>query len=142
MMGLTFGGFHIVYGVLMGRRGTVGDVMAGIPANAPTGYAALVESLESLDEVIHQKVRLGIMSALMARGDADFRFLKETLSVTDGNLSIHLSKLEEAGYVVSAKEFLRKKPHTTYAPTEAGRTAFHALTCCSLERIVQTAGQH
>ena len=106
-----------------------------------TGYAALVESLESLDEVIHQKVRLGIMSALMARGDADFRFLKETLSVTDGNLSIHLSKLEEAGYVQSAKEFLRKKPHTTYAPTEAGRTAFHAYLL-ALERIVQAAGQH
>lgn len=105
-----------------------------------TGYAALVESLESLDEVIHQKVRLGIMSALMARGDADFRFLKETLSVTDGNLSIHLSKLEEAGYVVSAKEFVRKKPHTTYEPTEAGRTAFHTYLL-SLERIVQTAGQ-
>lgn len=105
-----------------------------------TGYAALVESLETLDEVIHQKVRLGIMSALMARGDADFRFLKETLSVTDGNLSIHLSKLEEAGYVRSAKEFVRKKPHTTYAPTEAGRTAFHAYLG-SLERIVQTAGQ-
>ena len=105
-----------------------------------TGYAALVESLDSLDEVIHQKVRLGIMSALMARGDADFRFLKETLSVTDGNLSIHLSKLEEAGYVRSAKEFVRKKPHTTYAPTEAGRTAFHAYLG-SLERIVQTAGQ-
>ena len=105
-----------------------------------TGYAALVESLESLDELIHQKVRLGIMSALMARGDADFRFLKETLSVTDGNLSIHLSKLEEAGYVRSAKEFVRKKPHTTYAPTEAGRTAFHAYLG-SLERIVQTAGQ-
>ena len=106
-----------------------------------TGYAALVESLESLDEVIHQKVRLGIMSALMARGDADFRFLKETLSVTDGNLSIHLSKLEEAGYVQSAKEFLRKKPHTTYAPTEAGRTAFHTYLS-ALERIVQAAGQH
>ena len=86
---------------------------------AQTGYAALVESLDSLDEVIHQKVRLGIMSALMARGDADFRFLKETLSVTDGNLSIHLSKLEEAGYVHSAKEFVRKKPHTTYAPTSS-----------------------
>ena len=116
--------------------------MASIPMAAvvQTGYAALVESLETLDEVIHQKVRLGIMSALMARGDADFRFLKETLSVTDGNLSIHLSKLEEAGYVRSAKEFVRKKPHTTYAPTEAGRTAFHAYLG-SLERIVQTAGQ-
>lgn len=110
-------------------------------AAASTGYAALVESLETLDEVIHQKVRLGIMSALMARGDADFRFLKETLNVTDGNLSIHLSKLEDAGYVLSAKEFVRKKPHTTYAPTEAGRTAFHAYLS-SLERIVQSAGQH
>ena len=109
-------------------------------AVAQAGYAAVVESLEAIDEVIHQKVRLGIMSALMARGETDFRFLKETLSVTDGNLSIHLSKLEEAGYVVSAKEFVRKKPHTTYAPTEAGRTAFHAYLG-ALERIVQSAGQ-
>ena len=115
--------------------------MAVVQTGVQSGYAALVESLDSLDEVIHQKVRLGIMSALMARGDADFRFLKETLSVTDGNLSIHLSKLEDAGYVVSAKAFLRKKPHTTYAPTEAGRTAFHAYLT-SLERIVQAAGQH
>ena len=106
----------------------------------PSGYASLVESLDSLDEMLLQKVRLGIMSVLMARGDADFRFLKETLGVTDGNLSIHLSKLEEAGYVLSAKEFVRKKPHTTYAPTEAGRTAFHAYLA-ALERIVHSAGQ-
>ena len=103
-------------------------------------YAQLVESVESLDEMIHQKVRLGIMSALMARGEADFRFLKETLAVTDGNLSIHLSKLEDAGYVVSAKEFVRKKPHTTYTPTEAGRAAFHSYLA-ALERIVQSAGK-
>ena len=103
-------------------------------------YAQLVESVESLDETIHQKVRLGIMSALMARGEADFRFLKDTLGVTDGNLSIHLSKLEEAGYILSTKEFVRKKPHTRYAPTEAGRTAFHAYLA-ALERIVQSAGQ-
>ena len=107
---------------------------------APASYTLLVESLDSLDEVIHQKVRLGIMSALMARGEADFRFLKETLGVTDGNLSIHLSKLEKAGYAVSTKEFVRKKPHTTYAPTDAGRTAFHAYLS-ALERIVHTAGQ-
>ncbi len=108
-------------------------------AEMQAGYAAVVESLEAIDEVIHQKVRLGIMSALMARGETDFRFLKETLSVTDGNLSIHLSKLEDTGYVVSAKEFVRKKPHTTYAPTEAGRAAFHAYLS-ALERIVQSAG--
>ncbi len=105
------------------------------------GYAALVESLDGLDEIIHQKVRLGIMSALMARGEADFRFLKDTLNVTDGNLSIHLTKLEEAGYIVSAKEFVRKKPHTTYSPTDAGRAAFHSYLA-ALERIVQSAGQN
>lgn len=103
-------------------------------------YARLVESVDSLDETIHQKVRLGIMSALMARGEADFRFLKQTLGVTDGNLSIHLSKLEEAGYVTSAKEFVRKKPHTTYTPTDAGRIAFHNYLG-ALERIVQSAGR-
>jgi DNA-binding HxlR family transcriptional regulator len=101
---------------------------------------ALFASVDSLDEVIHQKVRLGIMSALMARGEADFRFLKETLNVTDGNLSIHLTKLEEAGYILSRKEFLRKKPHTTYTPTDAGRIAFSTYLE-ALERIVQQAGQ-
>lgn len=105
-----------------------------------SAYSQLVESVESLDEIIHQKVRLGIMSALMARGEADFRFLKETLGVTDGNLSIHLSKMEEAGYVESRKEFVRKKPHTTYTPTDAGRAAFHAYLG-ALERIVQSAGR-
>lgn len=98
----------------------------------------LFDSVESLDEVIHQKVRLGIMSALMARPEADFRFLKETLNVTDGNLSIHLTKLEEAGYIQSHKEFVRKKPHTTYTPTETGRDAF-AGYLAALERIVQAA---
>ncbi len=107
---------------------------------AQDAYAELVHSLEGLDETIHQKVRLGIMSALMARGEADFRFLKGTLGVTDGNLSIHLSKLEEAGYLASAKEFVRKKPHTTYTPTEAGRLAFHAYLA-ALERIVHSAGR-
>ena len=101
----------------------------------------LFDSVESLDEVIHQKVRLGIMSALMARPEADFRFLKETLNVTDGNLSIHLTKLEEAGYIQSHKEFVRKKPHTTYTPTEAGREAFSRYLA-ALERIVQAAGQN
>lgn len=100
----------------------------------------LFDSVESLDEVIHQKVRLGIMSALMARPEADFRFLKETLNVTDGNLSIHLTKLEEAGYIQSRKEFVRKKPHTTYTPTDIGREAF-ASYLAALERIVQAASQ-
>lgn len=98
----------------------------------------LQETLESLDEVIHQKVRLGVMSTLVATGEADFRFLKETLNLTDGNLSIHLTKLEEAGYISVRKEFLRKKPHTTYAPTDRGNGAFQSYLA-ALERIVKAA---
>lgn len=106
---------------------------------AVPSYVSLIESVESIDEIIHQKVRLGIMSALMACGEADFRFLKETLSVTDGNLSIHLSKLEEAGYILSTKEFVRKKPRTTYIPTDLGRKAFTGYLS-ALEKIVHSAG--
>lgn len=101
-------------------------------------YDLLGETVEAIDETIHQKVRLGIMSALMARGECDFRFLKETLGVTDGNLSIHLAKLEEAGYISVRKEFVQKKPHTTYTPTETGKQAFAAYLAL-LERIVQSA---
>jgi len=106
----------------------------------PLTELTLFESVDSLDEVIHQKVRLGIMSALMARPEVDFRSLKETLNVTDGNLSIHLSKLEDAGYISVHKEFVRKKPHTTYTPTDIGQEAFlRYLT--ALERIVQAASE-
>ena len=100
--------------------------------------APLLETLDSLDEVIHQKVRLGVMSTLVASGEADFRFLKDTLGLTDGNLSIHITKLEEAGYISVRKEFVRKKPHTTYTPTERGKDAFKSYLL-ALERIVQTA---
>jgi DNA-binding HxlR family transcriptional regulator len=99
----------------------------------------LQQTLGALDEMIHQKVRLGVMSTLVARGEADFRFLKDSLDLTDGNLSIHLTKLEDAGYVSVSKEFVRKKPHTTYAPTAAGKEAFQTYLVV-LEKIVKTAG--
>jgi DNA-binding HxlR family transcriptional regulator len=115
---------------------------AGAPhEGASPGPSPLVETLDAINETIHQKVRLGIMSALVARGDCDFRFLKDTLSVTDGNLSIHLARLEEAGYLSVHKEFVKKKPHTTYTPTRKGREAF-ASYLAVLERIVQSAGAH
>ena len=105
-------------------------------ATAPK--TSLSASLEALEETIHQKVRLGIMSALMANGECDFRFLRETLSVTDGNLSIHMARLEEAGYVVTRKEFVSRKPRTTYTPTDLGRDAFKAYLA-ALERIVESS---
>src|SRR5438128_4883287 len=91
--------------------------------NAPHAVEAL-EALGTLDDAFLQKARLGIMSTLLALGEADFKLLKEALSLSDGNLSTHLAVLEERGYVDIRKEFIRRKPHTTYSPTTAGREAF------------------
>jgi DNA-binding MarR family transcriptional regulator len=95
-------------------------------------------ALGALDEVIHQKVRLGIMSTLMALDSADFKLLQDTLDLTDGNLSTHLALLEKRGYVEIVKEFKGRKPHTTASPTEAGRTAFQEYLS-ALERIIQAS---
>ncbi len=99
---------------------------------------AALEALETLDEAIHQKVRLGIMSTLLATGQADFKLLKEALNLSDGNLSTHLGLLEERGYIAVRKEFVRRKPRTTYTPTEVGRAAFHRYLL-ALERIIRAA---
>ena len=99
-----------------------------------------VQALGALDDVIHQKVRLGILATLLTLGNADFRLLKETLSLSDGNLSTHVTLLENAGYVVSHKEFVLKKPHTTYTPTEAGRLAFHNYLK-ALEQVVKLGAE-
>ncbi|WP_395646025.1 winged helix-turn-helix domain-containing protein [Terricaulis sp.] len=79
-----------------------------------------------LDDVIHGRVRLGIMAYLADADVADFTELKTLLELTQGNLSVHLRKLEEAGYVVIEKSFLDRKPLTRARITEAGRAAFAA----------------
>ena len=97
---------------------------------------ATARNLDALDDVIHQKVRLGVMSSLMAAGEADFNFLKGALGVSDGNLSTHLTVLEEHGYISVRKEFVGKKPRTTYTPTESGHKAFAAYVA-ALEALVR-----
>ena len=77
-----------------------------------------------LDDVIHGRVRLGIMAYLASAEAADFNELKAALEATQGNLSIHLRKLEEAGYITIEKSFLGRKPLTRARLTEAGRKAF------------------
>jgi DNA-binding MarR family transcriptional regulator len=79
----------------------------------------------AVDEVIHGRVRLGVMAFLSgAGGAADFNQLKSKLAVTDGNLSVHLTKLEEAGYVRIEKTYAGKKPLTRAHLTDAGWAAF------------------
>ena len=82
--------------------------------------------LDRIDEVIHGRMRLGIMVYLADADAADFTELKTVLEATQGNLSVHIKKLEEAGYVVVAKTFANNKPLTRVAITPAGRAAFAA----------------
>jgi DNA-binding HxlR family transcriptional regulator len=79
-----------------------------------------------IDEVIHGRVRLGIMAVLSGVELADFNTLKTRLQTTDGNLSVHLRKLEDAGFVAVTKRFQGRKPVTEASMTEAGRKAFVA----------------
>ena len=78
---------------------------------------------EELDRLIHERLRLGIVSALAANDSLTFPELKKLLDATDGNISIHARKLEEAGYITCTKSFAGRKPQTEYALTQAGRDA-------------------
>ncbi len=82
--------------------------------------------INRLDEAIHGRLRLGIMAYLADAEAADFNELKAVLEATQGNLSIHLRKLEEAGYVEIVKSFKGRKPLTRVHITASGRTAFAA----------------
>jgi len=82
--------------------------------------------LGRIDEVIHGRMRLGIMVYLADAETADFTELKTVLEATQGNLSVHLKKLEEAGYVSISKSFKDNKPLTQASITPAGRKAFAA----------------
>ena len=82
--------------------------------------------LDGLNKVFESKIRLGIMSVLMANGSADFATLKSLLELTDGNLASHTRHLEDAGYIRCEKSFIGRKPNTTYVITESGREAFAA----------------
>ena len=78
----------------------------------------------ALDRLIHERMRLGIVSALAANESLTFNELKGLLQTTDGNLSVHARKLEEAGYISCTKSFEGRMPKTAYALTVPGRRAF------------------
>jgi DNA-binding HxlR family transcriptional regulator len=80
--------------------------------------------LDNFNKVFESKIRLGLMSVLVVNDAVSFNELKELLQLTDGNLASHLKALEEIAYVLVQKQFLGRKPHTTYSATESGRKAF------------------
>jgi DNA-binding MarR family transcriptional regulator len=85
-----------------------------------------IDEIVSLDKVIHEPARLALMTALTSCRSADFVFLQRLTGLTQGNLSVHLTKLEAAGFVQIDKSFEGRRPKTSVAATAAGRAAITA----------------
>jgi DNA-binding transcriptional ArsR family regulator len=92
------------------------------------------EDVPALDRLVHEPARLAILTVLSSVADADFVFLQRATGLTKGNLSSHLTKLEEAGLVTIEKRFIRKKPNTNLALTPVGREKI-AEHWAQLERL-------
>ena len=92
------------------------EKLRGVHGGAP-------HSAHEIDRLIHERLRLGIISALAANESLTFNELKHTVKTTDGNLSVHARKLEDAGYINCSKSFEGRTPKTEYSLTTAGRRA-------------------
>lgn len=98
------------------RNGEERPSLGVVPGSGPDGAP-------DFDRLIHERIRLGIVSALAVNEQLSFNDLKAMLATTDGNLSVHARKLEEAGYVECTKRFDGRVPRTEYALTREGRGA-------------------
>ncbi|HTM05052.1 MAG TPA: transcriptional regulator [Vicinamibacterales bacterium] len=103
-----------------GRDPRLGRRSPGEGGNGPAGHAA---NARDLDRLVHDRTRLAIVSALAANASLTFTELKGITETTDGNLSVHTRKLEDAGYVSCTKSFEGRVPRTEFALTAAGRRA-------------------
>ena len=93
-------------------------------------------TLAHFDKAFENRIRLQIMSVLVANARYDFNGLKELLEVTDGNLASHIKALEKENYIVVTKSFIGKKPNTQYAASKKGQEAF-ALHLEALENLIR-----
>ncbi|MBK8552978.1 MAG: transcriptional regulator [Ignavibacteria bacterium] len=92
---------------------------------------------QQIDDVIHSRIRTSIMAVLVGVDDAEFNFLKDKVNATDGNLSVHLKKLEQAGYISVKKLFVDRKPLSKYKITVKGYKAFENYIS-NLENIIKS----
>jgi DNA-binding transcriptional ArsR family regulator len=95
----------------------------GSPRSSSLSVEGAGHGIPDLDRLIHPRIRLGIVSALAANSSLTFNDLKRLLGTTDGNLSVHARKLEEAGYIACTKSFEGRMPKTEYALSATGRRA-------------------
>ena len=107
-------------------------------AAADGGDLKPATSAAELDRLIHERLRLGIVSALAGNASLTFNELKEILKTTDGNLSVHARKLEDAEYIACEKSFDGRTPKTEFRLTDAGRRAL-ARYLDHMESIIRTA---
>jgi len=84
----------------------------------------IYKEIRDLDKVIHERTRLAIMTILYHHKEVNFKYLKEALQTTDGNLATHLKTLENAEYIETIKRFNRRKPETIYKMSEKGRATY------------------
>lgn len=91
---------------------------------------------QKIDEVLHSRIRTAIMAVLISVDEADFKFIREKTNATDGNLSVHLKKLEDAGYIKVTKSFVERKPQSIYNITSKGHKAFENYIL-NLESIIK-----
>lgn len=104
------------------------------------GAVGCVATCQQLDELIHSRIRLAVMSILVGVDEAEFTYLRDRTGATNGNLGAHMRKLEDAGYVTASKQFVDRKPVTRYRRSEVGREAFGRYVD-RLERLIgDTAG--
>ena len=106
------------------------------PAAAESQAARAKHPAHSLDRLIHERMRLGIISALAANETLTFNDLKNLMHTTDGNLSVHARKLEDGGYIACTKSFEGRLPKTEYKLTVAGRRALESYLS-HMETIIQ-----
>jgi len=101
----------------------------------------MVTNFAELDSIIHSRVRLAIMILLLRAEPSNFTYLKKEIDVSDGNLSSHLRKLEEAKYIKMKKSFENRKPKTAISLTEKGRAALDEYTK-NLEEYLYLASEN
>jgi DNA-binding HxlR family transcriptional regulator len=109
------------HGESRGSSKTIAKAVA--ETTRPTRAAAEIVTPQQLDRLIHERMRLGIVSALAVNESLSFNDLKKLMKTTDGNLSVHARKLEEAEYIACSKFFEGRQPKTEYRLTSAGRRA-------------------
>jgi len=128
----------------MARSAEVASVAAQRPAKTPkhgSEQQTLESALPNLDRIIHERMRLGIVSGLAVNESLTFNELKKLLQTTDGNLSVHARRLEEAQYVECTKSFEGRMPKTEYRLTPAGRKAFERYLN-HMEALIQAMREH